>query len=380
MNNELIYLLSEKLYSNATVDPLCNRSWLFSIYKSLLVTNKNDNKPIVWTKYNQWQIDHNCRASKSAALENKTVLESYTINLINESEAEIKGRFFKNSRQFEETFNYSRKGFVSDLWETKNPNGATILMSAYERDKLFESSLDPVEFIDKGSEIHDTQTLISEILPPKLAQPTSEKNTLVSAQEKKARPISKPKKEKDEHARKMKFIALKKLLDRVRDEYKSMDDPQQKSYIEVVIGAAIFYLPTHHTHFSGYISIEALRGYKHGNRLVKDHIFPRKLAAKELLGKSFSLEELMAKYHDELSQFMYVTSRENSLLVNYYETHDSHDDALASFQIGKFPVNKTEKFSTHKELSSFLAFIEDKRTDKSSLDDLMRFLREFRVR
>lgn len=376
MNNEFIYLISEKLYSNASVDTLCNRSWLFAIYKSLLVTNKNDTKPIVWTKYNQWQIDHNCRASKSTAVENKTVLESYSIKLINNNEAEIKGFFSKKGLHFDETLVYSREGFISELWEVKNPNGESVLMGAFERDKLYESSLEPLEELDK--ETHAVQPVPE--IPEIIVQPIQQKARQVPAPVQTEQTSPTTKKERDEHARRMKFVALKILLDQMREEYNNMDNPQQRSFIEVVIGAAIFYLPTTHTHFSGFISIEAIKGYKNGNRLVKDHIFPRKLAAKELLRKSYSLEELMLKYHDELSQFMYVTSRENSLLVNYYEDHDSHDDALNAFQIGKFPVTESDKFTSHKELSSFLSFIENKRIDNSGVDDLMVLLNEFRGR
>jgi hypothetical protein len=108
--------------------------------------------------------------------------------------------------------------------------------------------------------------------------------------------------------RDMKFTAFNLLLDQIRETYNKIEDENQKSFLQVVVGAAIFYLPSLTSHFNGFISINALKGYLKKERRVKDHIYPRKLAAKELLSKKFSLEELKVKYHDHLAQFMYITS------------------------------------------------------------------------
>jgi hypothetical protein len=182
-----------------------------------------------------------------------------------------------------------------------------------------------------------------------------------------------------EYARNMKFDALKLLLDQMRDKYHETEEPLQTSFLLTVIGAAIFYLPSLNSHFSGYISVTALKSYLNGQRRVRDHIFPRKRAASELLNQELSEEELKSKYHDHLAEFMYVTYSENSQLINYYEEHDSHDLALEAFEIEKFPLPGVERFSSHRELDQFIIFLRDKKVKNKSKEELNDLLHEFRV-
>ena len=95
MNKEYVYLIAEKLYLNATVEPLCNRNWLFAIYKALLIANEGDTEPIIWTQYNQWKIDHNCRASKTTAKANRTYITYFSLIINEENCAIIKVVFNK---------------------------------------------------------------------------------------------------------------------------------------------------------------------------------------------------------------------------------------------------------------------------------------------
>ena len=60
----------------------------------------------------------------------------------------------------------------------------------------------------------------------------------------------------------------------------------QKRFIETIIGAAIWYLPYGSDLWTGKFSEEALKLFNQGtptNKLTKEHEFPRKLAAKEVL-------------------------------------------------------------------------------------------------
>ena len=184
----------------------------------------------------------------------------------------------------------------------------------------------------------------------------------------------------EEHIRNMKFTALHNLVEHMRGIYVETTDPHQRSFLEVVLGAAIFYLPSLHAHFNGYISVNALKGFLRKERKVKDHIYPRKLAARELLANPMTLEDLKNRYHDYLATYMYITSEENGLLVNYYEDHENHDQAMEALQIVKFPTNEAEKFSSHRELDNFLKDLNPRETQNLSAEGLMRTLREFRIR
>ncbi len=367
MNKEYVYLIAEQLYLNTTDHPLCNRNWLFAIYKSLLVANEGDTEPIIWTKYNQWKIDHNCRASKTTAKANNTYIVDFSISLVDENCAEIKVTFNKKGLVTEPVLcTYKKDAFTYDMWEFRNPNNESVLLSPYERDQLFNTSVQNAEatFVD---DINETVVVIEDTL-------------LVEKSKTKTKSSKKSKKSMtDEQVREMKFTALNVLLDQIRETYTQIEDPNQRSYLEVVIGAAIFYLPSLNAHFNGYISINALKGYLKKERRVKDHIYPRKLAARELLSRKLTLEELMSRYHDHLAQYMYITSSENSVLVNYYEAHENHDLAMEAFQIEKFPTNEAEKFVSHNELDKFILFLNGKNVQGMTKDEIMALLKEFRI-
>lgn len=176
-----------------------------------------------------------------------------------------------------------------------------------------------------------------------------------------------------------KFEALHLLLEQIREKYQQLQDEKQKSFLEVVVGAAIFYLPsTLGLHFSGYTSVAALKAYIKGQRRVKDHIYPRKQAAVELLNQSYSLEEIKNKYHEQLAQFMYVTSTENSLLVNFHHNHTDHDTAMTANKIEKFPSAEQGKFKNHKELNDFMVYIRSHDVDNIDVQKLSNLLDEFR--
>jgi hypothetical protein len=367
MNKEYVYLIAEQLYLNTTDHSLCNRNWLFAIYKSLLVTNEGDAEPIIWTKYNQWKIDHNCRASKTKAKGNNTHITDFNMILENEDCVAIKVTFIKKGLATEPiTCSYKRIAFANDMWEFRNPNNESVLLSAYERDQLFNASIQNAEanFVD---EINEAAVIIEET-------PVDARNIEKSKRTKKSN-----KSMTDEQIREMKFTALNLLLDQIRETYTKIEDPNQRSYLEVVIGAAIFYLPSLNAHFNGFISINALKGYLKKERRVKDHIYPRKLAARELLSSKLTLDELTSRYHDHLAQFMYITSSENSILVNYYEEHENHDLAMEAFQIEKFPTNDVDKFKSHNELDKFIIFLNGKNVQGMTKEEIMLLLKEFRI-
>ena len=348
------YLISEKLYFNAAYNSLCNRNWLFTIYKSLLISNANDKEETKWTKYNQWKIDHNCRAAKASAKKNGFKIDNLSLTIIDDNKALLKVLFSKGGFK-SESINcvYERDSFLKSLWEFKNSKQEAVLLNQNERDQLFESTIYSFDEIEEEIE-------------------TSSSNDKGKKSKKRA------KKDSDDHIREMKFIALNILLNQVRETYHQTEEHHQRSYLEIILGAGVFYLPSLNSHFNGFISIAALKGYLKGDRRVKDHIYPRKLAARELLSKKLSVEELKNRYHSHLATYMYITSTENSALINYYESHESHDEAMKVLGIEKFPTSEKEKFVSHKELNKFIEAIDAKAAQKMTEKELMHLLKEFR--
>ena len=391
MNTEYLYLVAEQLYLNASGHPMSNRNWIAAIYKSLLVANRGDAEEILWTKYNEWKIDHNCRAARSTAKANKSKIISFNMVPTGLAAFEIVVTIQKGTDLISKTIIYRKDAFPEGLWRVKNPKNDTVLSNQFERDQLFEESLSSTSYFAKlidrimDQEIIEEDDLDLDIpnTPDKLdislysdidGHEQDEPEVQNVAAEKQVDTVSSV-----EYARNMKFEALKLVLDQVRDKYHETEEPLQKSYLLTVIGAAVFYLPSLNSHFSGFISVAALKGYLNGKRRVKDHIFPRKRAASVLLNKELSVEELKSKYHNHLAEFMYVTYSENSQLINYYEEHDSYDQALDAFEIEKFPLPGVERFSSHRELDLFILFVRDRKGKNKSKDELNNLLHEFRA-
>jgi|LakMenE01Jun11ns_1017448.scaffolds.fasta_scaffold9923468_3 hypothetical protein len=386
MNTEFLYLIAEQLYLNASGHAMSNRNWIAAIYKSLLVANRGDDEEILWTKYSEWKIDHNCRAARSVAKKNKSRLISCDLVKTDSNEYKLLVQIEKGIDIISKTVLYRQDAFPEGLWKVKNPKNDTVLSNQFERDQLFLASLGD----NVNSPIQDELISVKENTVKPVSNSSKPEKLDISlysdldedydtefgdfGAEEQVDTISSV-----EYARNMKFEALKLLLDQVRDKYHQTEEPLQRSFLLTVIGAAIFYLPSLNAHFSGYISVAALKGFIRGQRRVKDHIFPRKRAASELLSRDFSLKDLKSKYHDHLAEFMYVTYSENSQLINFYEEHDDHNSALEAFQIEKFPMAGVERFSSHRELDQFILFLRGKQVENKTTEDLNNLLGEFRA-
>jgi hypothetical protein len=110
----------------------------------------------------------------------------------------------------------------------------------------------------------------------------------------------------------------------------------KKKLIETIIGAAIWYLPHGEKYWTGKISLGALELKKDNPKknLSKEHEFPRKKAAEELL--NFKLDEirdnddlLVKLYEGKYSKFNYVTSSENKKVSKFQKTEDFIDPERA---------------------------------------------------
>lgn len=115
-----------------------------------------------------------------------------------------------------------------------------------------------------------------------------------------------------------------------KDENTSAD---QKKLIETTIGAAIFYLPHSELYWTGRISKEAIDALIKDPKctLTKEHQFPRKIAAKELLtntkvyNKEITIQEL---YEGKYAKYNYVTPSENKKISRH-----QRDDVFEDIEI-----------------------------------------------
>ena len=100
-----------------------------------------------------------------------------------------------------------------------------------------------------------------------------------------------------------------------------------KQLLETMIGAAIWYLPQGKELWTGDISIGALKKLFESNnpqkiKLTKDHHYPRKIAAAELLKLDWSKfldpsEEVLKRYENKYGCYNLVLPEENKRLVKY---------------------------------------------------------------
>lgn len=136
-----LYLVAEKLHSNAAGHRLNTKNWIAAIYKSLLVANKGDKEEILWTKYNEWKINHNCRAARSAAKANKSKIISFKVEKIDIDNYFIHATYEEKEKIISNTIVYRKEAFPVGLWKVYSPKNDTVLANANERDVLFRASI-----------------------------------------------------------------------------------------------------------------------------------------------------------------------------------------------------------------------------------------------
>lgn len=322
--NAETYLLTQQLELNCENHEIFNNKWKFAIFHSLRVSNTEVNLTIEWTLHNEWNIQHHFRSAKQVVKRNKMELLHYTINRIDDVNAEIRATFINQNlndgHPNEVTFLYNQRGFLNELWDRQYPPGRSILFNQEECEIIYNASLD---------ELNDDKN--------------EKPNALIP----------------DPNPTHFKFHVLSGLLSAVQPLYNAMQEDSHKAYYETVIGAAIFYLPLDvKNHFSGFISINAIRSYLRCERIVRDHMIPRRLAARMLLTDQIpNGAGLMDAFNTVYAKFMYVSVYENILLVNYFNNYNNYDDALIALNIDKFPVNVEDKFNTNRELTGYLRYL-----------------------
>jgi hypothetical protein len=138
----------------------------------------------------------------------------------------------------------------------------------------------------------------------------------------------------------MQCSALADVLVAIRPVY-SKATPEQKAFIETMIGAAIWYIPKPSNAWTGRISVAALKAFHPDSGVQKpkfseEHVYPRKITAQQLL-EDVRLDSinLTALFREKYGRLHYITSDENKAVQPYQriDTFSNPDDAYANAKI-----------------------------------------------
>lgn len=130
----------------------------------------------------------------------------------------------------------------------------------------------------------------------------------------------------NEHKLKDRCCILRECIISLSEIYHDTSTKEdQKRLIETMIGAAIWYLPGDLDLWTGKVSEEALKLIRQGtpiSKLTKEHEFPRKLAAKEVLTSELNNlrkteSRLFELYTTKYGKWNLVTPKENKILGQF---------------------------------------------------------------
>jgi hypothetical protein len=162
-----------------------------------------------------------------------------------------------------------------------------------------------------------------------------------------------------------KASVLTNMIISVGEIYHASDNENDRNQIETLLGAGIFYLTTSKQLCSGLISINALELLRQDNnaKLVKEHSFPRKLAANEILNKKLEhIKEdpnlLRDLYINRYGRYNLVTQIENGQLRAYQKlgVFESEIDSYQKAGVVLVNLNESENQFLFDEVPSLKRF------------------------
>ncbi len=109
---------------------------------------------------------------------------------------------------------------------------------------------------------------------------------------------------------------LAALIGAIRPFYQSAS-PQQRAFLETIIGAGLWYIPKPAGAWTGRISVGALRAFHPESGIVKprlseEHVYPRKVAARHLIeDSSLDGSALANLFREKYGRVHLITSEEN---------------------------------------------------------------------
>jgi len=129
------------------------------------------------------------------------------------------------------------------------------------------------------------------------------------------------------------------------------EDPQssrtQRDLLETMIGAAIWYLPQPDDLWTQNISADALKALQAGSKVTRDHNYPRKCAARELLctpEEQLTADFVLHRYKTKYGTFNLVTKEENRRLMKYQKADlfRTPEEAYSKAAITLVPVRSDQ--------------------------------------
>jgi hypothetical protein len=114
-----------------------------------------------------------------------------------------------------------------------------------------------------------------------------------------------------------------------------------------MIGAAIWYLPQPNDLWTQNISVDALNALQAGGKLTKDHNYPRKCAARELLrtaAEELTADFILHRYMTKYGTFNLVTKEENRRLMKYQraDSFKTPEEAYSKAAITLVPMENDQ--------------------------------------
>jgi hypothetical protein len=116
--------------------------------------------------------------------------------------------------------------------------------------------------------------------------------------------------------------AMASLIAAVRPVYANAS-PTQRALVETIIGAGLWYLPKAPNAWTGKVSIGALRAFHPDSengapRLSEEHVYPRKVAARQLLEDLSLTDETMSSlFQKKYGRVHLITPEENKAVQRH---------------------------------------------------------------
>jgi hypothetical protein len=329
-NAGILYKVAEKIFKHRIEENTSNDPWLLAIFSALIAANERVSHEIIWTENEEWNITALINLAKSAAEENKIQIRALKILSQTKDTVIIGVKTTDNSCALETSkLVFSKKGFSSKLWETKNPFDESILADQLEMESLFEATL---KYLEKFNYIQKVSRRVN-----------------------------------INDIKNLKITALQMVIDAITQPENQVDQSQQQAFLELVVGSAIHYMPTLNNQFNGFVSFSALKSFLTKGGIIKKGAKLKVRSNRSNNDQNITLEALQKKCYTSLIGYNYILSTEIDYALKNRNT------------INLFPNSEEEKFRSHNELKNFIAYLGNKNIEGKSIEEVMILLKEFRT-
>ncbi|MGO4819456.1 hypothetical protein [Flavobacterium sp. W22_SRS_FP1] len=320
--------LTELIFDKLSTTEYHPIDWRTAIYAGLL--ERDNHKIIDYSHGNQntWKLNHSWRS----AMNKSTEMLNECCCKIDFNENLIFHCIYENQNAVLEEIKISLKvdDFKKALWSTIGVNNKKILNSKNERAFLFNSIVKVI------------------------TQENNDNNVIINRND-----FDEDYNENEIHP---KIRAIFHLYSSIHNAYNNNNlTDEEQTFFQYALGASLFYLPHPEKCWNGRISMKAINHILEGGNKVKDHITPRKFAAKQLLEEQnpLTLKEVADRYWNDYSYFTYVTTNENYLLRNYYTDGSTYEEASELNGIKWICLNNQS------ELRKFMKYLIDKKLNNN---------------